>query len=207
MDVNMRDELAVGKDAYQQTMQTYAGKMLPPRSPAVTQVQRVVSRIAAAAAELDKNRAPDAPPTKWTVHVIRDPQKNAFVLPGGNIFVFTGILPVCKNDDGLATVLSHEISHQLARHSAEKMSGYKVLMIGTFLLDILGIDIGLSQIGLNLLLTLPNSRTMETEADTLGLRIMAQACFNPREAIEYVAFAKHTDQQFLETHGFRRGRA
>ncbi len=69
------------------------------------------------------------PATKWEVFVIDDPkQKNAFVLPGGKIFVFTGILPVCANADGLATVLGHEVAHQVARHSAEKMSGYKVLL-------------------------------------------------------------------------------
>lgn len=127
--------------------------------------------------------APQKQGTKWEVFVIDDPkQKNAFVLPGGKIFVFTGILPVCKNADGLATVLGHEVAHQVARHSAEKMSGYKILLFGTFLLDALGLDIGLSRAALTLLLSLPNSRKTELEADYLGLRIMSRACFDPREA-------------------------
>ncbi|SJX61907.1 related to OMA1-Metalloendopeptidase of the mitochondrial inner membrane [Sporisorium reilianum f. sp. reilianum] len=126
---------------------------------------------------------PQQPATKWEVFVIDDPkQKNAFVLPGGKIFVFTGILPVCKNADGLATVLGHEVAHQVARHSAEKMSGYKVLLLGSFLLDAFGFDIGLSRAALTLLLSLPNSRKTELEADYLGLRIMSRACFDPREA-------------------------
>ncbi|CDS01941.1 related to OMA1-Metalloendopeptidase of the mitochondrial inner membrane [Sporisorium scitamineum] len=126
---------------------------------------------------------PQQSATKWEVFVIDDPkQRNAFVLPGGKIFVFTGILPVCKNADGLATVLSHEVAHQVARHSAEKMSGYKVLLFGTFLLDAFGLDIGLSRAALTLLLSLPNSRKTELEADYLGLRIMSRACFDPREA-------------------------
>lgn len=121
--------------------------------------------------------------TKWEVFVIDDPkQKNAFVLPGGKIFVFTGILPICANADGLATVLGHEVAHQVARHSAEKMSGYKVLLFGTFLLDAFGFDIGLSRAALTLLLSLPNSRKTELEADYLGLRIMSRACFDPAEA-------------------------
>ncbi|KAJ1029491.1 hypothetical protein NDA13_002738 [Ustilago tritici] len=121
--------------------------------------------------------------TKWEVFVIDDPkQKNAFVLPGGKIFVFTGILPICANADGLATVLGHEVAHQVARHSAEKMSGYKVLLFGTFLLEAFGLDIGLSRAALTLLLSLPNSRKTELEADYLGLWIMSKACFDPREA-------------------------
>ena len=129
------------------------------------------------------NAESQRPATNWQVFVIDDPkQKNAFVLPGGKIFVFTGILPVCKNSDGLATVLGHEVAHQVARHSAEKMSGYKVLLFGTFLLDAFGLDIGLSRAALTLLLSLPNSRKTEIEADYLGLRIMSRACFDPREA-------------------------
>ncbi|SNX83056.1 related to OMA1 - Metalloendopeptidase of the mitochondrial inner membrane [Melanopsichium pennsylvanicum] len=129
------------------------------------------------------NQVLNKPATNWEVFVIDDPkQKNAFVLPGGKIFVFTGILPICKNADGLATVLGHEVAHQVARHSAEKMSGYKVLLFGTFLLDAFGLDIGLSRAALTLLLSLPNSRKTELEADYLGLRIMSRACFDPREA-------------------------
>lgn len=54
--------------------------------------------------------------------VIQDPQANAFVLPGGKVFVFTGIIPIARTQDGLATVLAHETAHQIARHSSEKMS-------------------------------------------------------------------------------------
>jgi predicted Zn-dependent protease len=57
---------------------------------------------------------------KWEVNVIQAPECNAFVLPGGKIFVFTGILPITQTEDGLAAVLGHEVAHQIARHSAEK---------------------------------------------------------------------------------------
>ncbi|KAG8879265.1 hypothetical protein FRB97_001795, partial [Tulasnella sp. 331] len=101
----------------------------------------------------------------------------------GKIFVFTGILPVAGNDDGLATVLGHEIAHQVERHVAEKASSMKVFTALVLLLEILGLDIGLSRIGLTLLMTLPNSRKVESEADNVGLRLMAQACYDPRQSV------------------------
>ena len=65
----------------------------------------------------------------WDVHVIDDPSNvNAFVTPGGKVFVFTGILPICQDENGLATVLSHEISHTLARHTAERVSRQVILL-------------------------------------------------------------------------------
>ena len=88
------------------------------------------------------------------VFTINDPKtKNAFVLPGGKIFVFTGILPVCANEDGLGSVLGHEVAHQVARHSAERMSSLKVLTVLGFALEAAGLDIGISRILLQFLLS------------------------------------------------------
>ncbi|WVQ78785.1 hypothetical protein IAT38_000876 [Cryptococcus sp. DSM 104549] len=121
--------------------------------------------------------------TEWEVYVIDDKKtKNAFVLPGGKIFVFTGILPVSANDDGLATVLGHEVAHQVARHPAERMSSMKVLFALGFLLETLGLDVGISRLLLTFMLQLPNSRKNESEADFIGLRLMSRACFDPTES-------------------------
>ncbi|KAK4689916.1 hypothetical protein P7C73_g203, partial [Tremellales sp. Uapishka_1] len=121
--------------------------------------------------------------TEWEVYVIDDKTtKNAFVLPGGKIFVFTGILPVSANDDGLATVLGHEVAHQVARHSAERMSSMKVLFVLGFLLESLGLDVGISRLLLTFMLQLPNSRKNESEADFIGLQLMSRACFDPTES-------------------------
>ncbi|OWZ31902.1 mitochondrial metalloendopeptidase OMA1 [Cryptococcus neoformans] len=121
--------------------------------------------------------------TEWEVYVIDDKKtKNAFVLPGGKIFVFTGILPVSANDDGLATVLGHEIAHQVARHPAERMSSMKVLFALGLLLETLGLDVGVSRLLLTFMLQLPNSRKNESEADFIGLRLMSRACFDPTES-------------------------
>ena len=106
------------------------------------------------------------------------------------IFVFSGFLPVAKILDGLASVLGHEIAHQVARHTAEQMSMKPISQIFT-----LGITLVLAQMTGSVHLTMalgcgirtlvldnPYSRHMETEADYISLRLMAQACYNPEEA-------------------------
>ncbi|KAG8918563.1 hypothetical protein FRC01_001794, partial [Tulasnella sp. 417] len=121
---------------------------------------------------------------EWELYVIEDDKTpNAFVTGGGKIFVFTGIVPLAANDDGLATVIGHEIAHQVQRHPAETRSGVKVFIALAILLEILGVTVGLSRLGLTLFLSRPHSRKMESEADNIGLRLMAQACFDPRESV------------------------
>lgn len=121
---------------------------------------------------------------------------NAFVTPGGHLFVFTGMLRVCANDDMLATVLSHEISHNVASHAAERMSTAAIanLTSGTIFF-LAGALPGLLLYGLwtvtggrmlqQYLFALPNSRKMEAEADHIGLMMMSEACYDPREAVNY----------------------
>lgn len=86
-----------------------------------------------------------------------------FVIPGGKIFVFTGILPICETEAGLATVLGHEVAHQVLRHTAERMSSMKVVFLLTTVLSLIGLDFGLSRALVTLLMALPNSRKSETE--------------------------------------------
>ncbi|WVR03778.1 hypothetical protein IAU60_000773 [Kwoniella sp. DSM 27419] len=145
--------------------------------------------------------------TEWEVYVIDDRKtKNAFVLPGGKIFVFTGILPVSANDDGLATVLGHEVAHQVARHPAERMSSVKVLFALGFILESLGLDVGITRLLLTFLLQLPNSRKNESEADFIGLRLMSKACFDPTESTKMWQRMSESEQgqglptDFLSTH-------
>ena len=73
------------------------------------------------------------PKLNWEIKLIESDQKNAFALPGGKIAIYTGILPVAKNEAGLATVMSHEIAHVIARHGAQRMTQQMLLqgaMIG-----------------------------------------------------------------------------
>jgi metalloendopeptidase OMA1, mitochondrial len=102
------------------------------------------------------------------------------------VFVFTGILPLAQSDDELATVLGHEIAHNYCHHSAEKVSRSVLIMVGLLVVTVVmqgGFDV--SRIFADLALSLPNSRTMESEADQVGLSLMAASCFDPRAAVPF----------------------
>lgn len=114
--------------------------------------------------------------------------------------------------DGMAAVLGHEISHQLARHSAENLSFVKVLLAAQYTLALLGIDPSFVFNGLtvNFLMMKPFSRKCETEADDIGLQLMALACFDPREAVEMWKRMEHASEaeppQFMSTHPSHKNR-
>ncbi|KAJ4497381.1 peptidase family M48-domain-containing protein [Lentinula lateritia] len=117
---------------------------------------------------------------EWTVIVV-DERKivNAAATPGA-VIVFTGILPICKDEQGLAAVLSHEIGHVVARHAAERLSSQTIATALTLFLSALGLDFGISALLNKFLLELPNSRLQEREADLIGLRLMSKACYDPK---------------------------
>ncbi|KIK68794.1 hypothetical protein GYMLUDRAFT_153513 [Collybiopsis luxurians FD-317 M1] len=146
-----------------------------------------------------------SPNKEWNVLVV-DERKivNAAATPG-TVIVFTGILPVCKDEQGLAAVLSHEIGHVVARHTAERLSSQSVYIALGLFLALLGIDFGISALINKILLELPNSRTQEREADLIGLRLMSKACYNPAAAPEMFARlgqleAKFRSPEFFNTH-------
>lgn len=129
------------------------------------------------------------PGSRWRVFVIDDPETpNAFVMPGGAVFVHSGMLPLCKNEDGLAAVLGHEIAHDVAAHVGETMTrslGVDALVIGLIAVTA-WIDGGytahwLGSWATDYLFKRPHSRTMESEADYLGLMMMAGAVRKPKE--------------------------
>jgi predicted Zn-dependent protease len=127
---------------------------------------------------------------EWQFTVLSDEQANAFCLPGGKVAVYTGLLPYAQNNAGLAAVLGHEVAHALLRHSAERMS-QQLLQQGA--LSLVGLSFENSQyrdliagalgIGSQFGVTLPFSRLQETEADRLGLELMAKAGYDPQEAV------------------------
>lgn len=149
-------------------------------------VRRVGQRIAAAA---------DKPDYKWEFNVIDDPKTiNAWCLPGGKVAVYTGILPVTQDDTGLAVVLGHEVSHALARHGAERMSQGLLAQFGGAALSValankpaqtqqlFGAAYGAgAQYGV----LLPFSREQESEADHIGLILMAKAGYDPARAVDF----------------------
>lgn len=130
---------------------------------------------------------------KFKVHIIDAKIPNAFVLPDGTIFVYTGLLPLARTEAGLACVLGHEISHVLARHSAEKIGILKMLiLVYEFLSGLTDYARTGKEILLHFLVVtvfsigLPNahSRAMESEADRVGLLLAARAGYDPRHVVE-----------------------
>jgi predicted Zn-dependent protease len=155
--------------------------------PAVNEmVQRVGRRIAAVA---------PLPGAQWEFVVFSEPKTvNAFCLPGGKVGVYTGILPITRDETGLATVLGHEISHAVAHHGGERMSeGLLIEFGGQLLSEAMSRNSGRVQelakqaygIGSTVGVALPHSREQELEADHLGLIYMARAGYDPRQAIEF----------------------
>jgi len=146
-----------GDELYQELIQEYRGNLLPPHHPKVQMVQRVLDRLIPHSGLTDENN-------HWEVHVIDEDTKNAFVVPGGKVFVFSGILDVCRGEDGLAAVLGHEIAHNVAHHAAEKMSQTGVLMMGAYAVMALvgaGDFFGLSRVLLDVGFMRPNGRKQE----------------------------------------------
>lgn len=127
----------------------------------------------------------------WEVQIIGDDSANAFALPGGRIGVNKGMFKVATDQDQLATVLGHELSHVVARHGAERVSDnmatQAAVAAGTIYAGSRGTNAGYAAaalgLGAEVGILLPFSRTQESEADTLGQRYMAQAGFDPRAAV------------------------
>jgi predicted Zn-dependent protease len=147
-------------------------------------VHRVGERIAVVA---------NKPEYHWEFAVIQDDRViNAFALPGGKVAVFTGLLKYTQNESGLATVMGHEVAHALQRHGAERMSRgilEQIAQLGAIAGAAAGrVDPGvamgaMSAYGIGV--SLPFNRRQESEADYIGLRLMAQAGYDPREAVPF----------------------
>ena len=186
-------------------------------STAAQSVQRVGRNISAAVNKcLTESGYADQYDFNWEFTLVQEDQINAWCMPGGKVAVYSGILPVTKNDAGLATVMGHEIAHAIAKHSAERMSQSIVAQAGGAAVGIATSDksnttraIINTAYGLGgQLALLSYSRNQESEADRLGLVFMAIAGYDPNEAIgfwERMAQAKQSQgggapPEFLSTH-------
>jgi len=128
---------------------------------------------------------PDAAAWDWEVHVLSISEVNAWCMPGGKIAVYTGLLNQIKPTDAeLAAVLGHEISHALREHARERVSQQMVTNLGLSVLSIAtGVPTDLGSKLTDVMFTLPNSRTHETEADLMGVELAARAGYDPRAAV------------------------
>ena len=180
--VSDSQERQLGEDAYKETL----GKnRLSSRSDWQAQLRRVGQRIAAAAAK---------PEYKWEFNVIQGKEVNAFALPGGKVAFWEGIMSVAQDDNGIAVIMGHEIAHALARHGAERMSqAIGAQAIGQVLsLGVGKVTPGVQDevlqaygLGATVGLLLPWGRAQESEADRIGLSLMAKAGYDPASAIAF----------------------
>jgi predicted Zn-dependent protease len=151
---------------------------------------------------------------RWEYKLVESKDVNAWCLPGGKIVVYTGILPVTKDDAGLATVMAHEVSHALANHGAQRMSAAKLQGVGAVgVAALTGGQSAESQsmwrqlygVGSQVGIMLPFSRGHESEADKIGLTLMAIAGYNPQEAIAFwkrmaAQSGGNSQPEFMSTH-------
>lgn len=174
------EELQLGAAAYKEVLsqeRATAGRPLDI-------VTRVGQRIA---------RAADKPSYDWQFTVIDDPKTvNAFALPGGKVAVYTGLFPVAQDEAGLAAVMGHEVAHALARHGAERMSQGLVMELGAVGLSAAmgGSNPALGNavmaaygLGAQVGVALPFNRSQESEADRIGMILMAKAGYDPEAAL------------------------
>jgi len=173
-------EMSLGEQAWQQVL---SDSRLSHDAAAVAIVERVGRRVAATAHQ---------PDFEWEFKLIDSRQVNAFCLPGGKVAIYAGILPVCKNEAGLAAVIGHEITHATHRHGAERISqGMAVQLLAIGVSKAMessdpqlreGI-MGAFGAGASVGVLLPYSRLHENEADEVGMRYMARAGYDPAEAV------------------------
>ena len=178
-----------------------------------TRVKNVGIRIKNAATNYYKSigREADLQGYNWEFNLLEDKQLNAWCMPGGKVAFYTGIMPICKDDNGVAVVMGHEVSHALAGHGNERISQAMLAQYGGSLLGgtmsnsqwsgvfekvyPIGAQVGLLAYG----------RKQESEADEMGLQIMAMAGYDPRTAVSFwqrmEASSTGTRQpEFLSTH-------
>ncbi|MBX7241724.1 MAG: M48 family metallopeptidase [Bacteroidia bacterium] len=131
---------------------------------------------------------------KWEYNLVNSPEINAWCMPGGKVVVYSGIMPVTKDEDGLAVVMGHEIAHALARHGNERMSQALLAQAGGMALSVAlsskpqqtqDLFMQAYGVGATVGALLPFSRLQESEADQVGLYLMAMAGYNPDVAGDF----------------------
>lgn len=149
---------------------------------------------------------------RWEYNLVEDTQVNAWCMPGGKIVVYTGILPITKSETGLAAVMGHEVAHALTNHGQQRMSAGQLQQLGAVAGNVAFMDDPQNQdifnqaygIGSNLGVMMPFSRSHETEADKIGLTLMAIAGYDPIEAANLWERMKakggEAPPEFLSTH-------
>ena len=202
--------------SYQEYSKVLKNSKLSTDMTKVSTVRRVGQRIAVASEELltETGRGTDIRNYKWEFNLIEDDKTvNAWCMPGGKVAVYTGLLPYSQDENGLAVVMGHEVAHAIAKHGNERMSQGLLAQFGA-----IGLSLALSGspgvtsnvfmqaygVGTQVGVLLPYSRVQESEADHIGLILMARAGYDPRGAItlwqRMNAKGGSRPPEFLSTH-------
>ena len=195
---------SMGEQSYEQIKQQTAET----KDPKLTAYIQCIANAIIPQLDEDNN------PAQWEVRVFADDQANAFALPGNKIGVYEGLLKYAVNQHQVATVMGHELAHVIAQHGNERVSEQLAAQAG---LTIAAVALGSSStsddnkklilaglgLGVQYGVILPFSRTHESEADLIGLDLMARSGFDPRESVklwENMAKAGAQPPEFLSTH-------
>ena len=192
MLVSESQERQMGLQAYRQVLSSER----PSHNAQITSLVEKVGRRIAQAAEHPPDGMWKPPHYHWEFKVIEKDMPNAFCLPGGKVAVYSGLLPLARTEAGLAVVIGHEVAHALARHGAERMSDSIVASVGVAAASIvlastvsgdnrtyMPLMMGVLGAGATVGFLLPMSRAQESEADRIGLVLMALAGYDPREGV------------------------
>lgn len=195
--------LVSGDQMMAMSFQQYKGfldtvKQVPSNKSDAKMVERVGERIKKAAEDylIQQNLGHMLDGYNWEFRTVESKELNAWCMPGGKVVFYTGILPICKSEDGIAVVMGHEVAHAIAEHGRERMSramvAQGVTQVGAAaagiytgdqrVMEIAGQVLG---VGTTLGGVLPNSRKQESEADKIGLIFMAMAGYQPKEAVAF----------------------
>ncbi len=219
VDTSIEQEVALGLQSFQEILsqsQVVEGGELP------RTVETIMTRLVEVGPSVELYLAENKGTPKqtpweafeWQVEVIDSEQANAFCLPGGKMAVYTGIVPIAENVDGLAAVMGHEIAHALLRHGGERLAQQKLLQFGSIAAGVAVGEMDPQQqrmvmaalgAGLQYGVLLPYARDHESEADYLGLMLAAAACFNAGEAPRLWERMQHhaggqSPPEFMSTH-------
>lgn len=170
------EDMALGAKASKEVLRTESPEVGTARAKRVEAIGQKISAVS------------DRPNFQWEFHTVKKNELNAFCLPGGKVFVYTGMLDfVGKDDDQLAAIMGHEIAHAIARHGAERASQAQATNVGIALLGVVTGMGSTAQQGASALseigILLPYSRLQESEADHIGVILAAKAGYDPHAAI------------------------
>jgi predicted Zn-dependent protease len=199
--LSQKEEIALGTQAYQEVLKS------TPRSSNKEESKKLL-RVGSAIKRQARARA-----FRWEFTLLKGKEVNAFALPGGKVAFWEGIMPVCKSDAGVAVVMGHEVAHAIAHHGAERVSQSLGLGIVGELLSV-GLGDGnrekrdqvmaLYGLGVQVGVMLPWGRSQESEADRIGLILMAKSGYDPKEAPRFWRRMSKKERggvpEFLSTH-------